>query len=179
MFLTIPTMALANNDICDYPINDADYFDIPAYELTENDINNLEKIADYLVDDWYGELIQNECIGSDPIFQTDSSPVDLEIKMPFNQRLELKAELDFRQQNKRMYYKRHLMEKRDIIKVVSNQDDAYIITEKAYRNNAHYGTTLVETVYKLLIHDHDNITLDIVIITNGYFSLEQHWFLYR
>lgn len=79
-----------------------------------------------------------------------------------------------------MDYLRHLFERRNLIGVLSNDEDAYIITEKGYyRSDLTGRSSLTETVYKILFIGQDQLQLDIVVYHSGLFSEQQQWQLQR
>ena len=170
--------AIANQS-CSERIAGEAYYEIDKhpYSLSKEQENQLEEVVDRLAGDWRGELKQIECKGSvkHPIKITDSSSVELEIKSHSEKRLKLHADLDFRDQNKKVLYHRRIFEKRDIDTFLSNGPDTLIVTEKSYQSlQFSRGTVLVETIYKVKF-EQNLLQLDIITYTNGFFSIEEQW----
>ena len=97
--------------------------------------------------------MQLECKGTveHPIKLVDSSTARLEIKSHRKNRLNLYADLDFREQNKKVTYQRRIFERRYIDSFLSNGPNILTLTEKSYQNlQLSLGTVLVETIYKVL-----------------------------
>lgn len=180
LFSIQPSMA---NPACGEQITGEAYYEIEkrSYTLNDEQEDELKSLSKRLSGDWRGELVQIECKGTvdHPIKLIDSSTVRLEIKSHSKKRLNLHADLDFREQNKKVIYQRRIFERRDIDSFLSNGPDILILTEKSYQNlQFSRGTVLVETIYKVLI-DQNTLHLDIITFTNGFFSIEERWILSR
>jgi len=173
----------ATDDRCTIAVGGDNYFDIIKPDrLDEESVSHLEDLHELLDNDWRGTVTQTECIGHnyDLELVTDISHTTLRITEPFSNRLRMTASISLANQKKRIEYRKTILHKRDIISVLSNNDDAYIVTEKAYhRSKEMLGNTLIETVYKVLIRDRRSVQLDIITYTNGFYAVEQRWQLTR
>ena len=165
---------------CTSQIND-DYDLNEQFIISKQDKGALTEFSHRLIDDWRGELVLIECKGNIKAPQKiiDSSYADVDIRQHTSERLKIKAELDFRNQNKKMLYVRPFFEQRYIQSYTLNGPDILIFTEKNYQHSHQYGgNTLIETIYKFIL-DNDTLQLDIITISNGYFSSEERWSLTR
>jgi hypothetical protein len=71
------------------------------------------------------------------------------------------------------YFERYLQSYR------FNGPDILILTEKRYQHSRqHAGNVLIETIYKIIIND-ETLQLDIITLSNGFFSIEERWSLTR
>lgn len=168
---------------CSQQITDNNYYHIDKerYVLSKAQALLLHDVANRLIGDWRGELETITCEGTvkHPIKTIDSSIVKLEIREHSKQRLKLNADLDFRQQDKKVLYARKIFERRYIDSFLSSGSDALILTEKSYQKLPFsYGTRLVETIYKIMFVG-ETLQLDIINYNNGFFNSEERWTLTR
>ena len=99
-------------------ITDDSYYEIDKkpYQLNQTQQDQLDDIIEALDGQWRGELNLIECKGTvkSPVKIIDSSTVKLKIKTHNRKRLKLHADLDFRQQDKKVLYNRKIFERRYI-----------------------------------------------------------------
>ena len=171
--------SVAGHDCTSY-ISDEDYYDLKDnITISKHEKVILADLAERLIGDWRGELVQIECKGNiqKPKKLIDSSYAKLEIKEHSKDRLKMKASLDFRKQNKKNVYIRSFLERRYIQSYTFNGPDILILTEKNYQHSMQYGgNVLIETIYKIIISD-EALQLDIITYSNGFFSSEERWSL--
>lgn len=153
--------------------------DNSAYSLTKLQEGQLNDLIDRLNRVWRGELKQIECKGTieRPEKIIDSARVRLEIDSQTNNRLEMHAHIDFREQNKKIIYRRRIFERPDINSFVTNGNDILIVTEKSYQSQRFtLGTVLMETIYKIRF-ERGSLQFDIITYNNGFFNSEEQWTL--
>lgn len=167
---------------CTSRIDDDDYYDLQDNRvLSTKDESQLTEFAARLIGDWRGELVQTECKGNikTPNKIIDTSYANVTIRGHTINNLQMEAELDFRQQNKKTLYFRPFFETRDLHSYLFNGPDIVIMTEKKYQYAYPYGgSTLIETIYKVMLTD-ERMQLDIITISNGFFSVEERWSLIK
>jgi hypothetical protein len=171
--------SVAAQDCTSY-ISDEDYYDLKDnITLSKKEKVTLGDLAERLIGHWQGELEKIECKGN--IKKTeiliDSSYARLQIREHNKDRLKMKANLDFRKQNKKTVYFRPFFERRNIQSYTFNGPNILILIEKNYQHSAQYGgNVLIETIYKIIVSD-NTLQLDIITYSNGFFSIEERWSL--
>jgi hypothetical protein len=164
---------------CGEQIVDDSYYDIDKirYDLSKAQQEQLNDVIEKLEGQWRGELNIIECKGTikSPLKIIDTSAAKLSIKAHSKRRLKLHADLDFRQQDKKVLYNRKIFERRYIGDFTANGPDILIVTEKSYRQHRFsLGTTLIETIYKIMFIE-NKLHLDIITFNNGFFESEERW----
>jgi len=180
IILFLLSFTVHSSQDCTSPDTDDGYYDIQEHiTLDKREKAILDNFSKRLVGDWRGELVQIECKGNikQPEKFVDSSYADVEIKEHSKNRLKMKAELDFRKQNKKTLYFKPFLDRRYLQSYLFNGPDIAIIVEKHYQHSHRYGgNTLIETIYKFILNK-EQLQLDIITLNNGYFSTEQRWSL--
>jgi hypothetical protein len=181
VFSIVSLNSFAAQDCTSQIIGD-DYYNLDDnISLLKQEKVILAEFSERLIGYWQGELEQIECKGSikKPMKVIDSSYAKLEIKEHTIDHLKMKADLDFRNQNKKTFYLRPFFERRYIQSYTFNGPDILILTEKSYQHSwQHGGNVLIETIYKIIISD-ETLQLDIITYSNGFFSTEERWSLTR
>lgn len=112
-------------------ITDDSYYEIDKkpYQLNQTQQDQLDDIIEALDGQWRGELNLIECKGTvkSPFKIIDSSVAKLKIKIHNRKRLTLHADLDFRQQDKKVLYNRKIFDRRYL--------DSFYLQWTQYLNN--------------------------------------------